>query len=205
VSFEVPDWNEIYNACLELADQIKRSGFNPDVIVGVARGGWIPARILSDLLGNTYVASMKVEFYKGVAETANKPVVSQQVSAPVKGKRVLVVDDVADTGESLATVRQNLVNQGASEVKIATIHYKPKSILRPEFYAKETSAWIVYPHERYEFVNNRVAKFKAEGKSISEAKEELARIGLPRHVVERFVNQCWCSRDASSTDGSKRS
>jgi len=181
---------------MELADQIKKNGFNPEIIVGVARGGWIPARILSDLLGNTFVASIKVEFYKGVAETAKKPVVSQQVSTSVAGKRVLVVDDVADTGESLVTVRQNLLSRGASEVKIATLHYKPKSVLRPDFYVRETSAWIVYPHERYEFVENRVAKFKAQGKSMSEAKEELVRIGLSRNLVEKFVSECWGHNDS---------
>jgi len=196
LSFEVPDWNEIYDGCIELADQIKKSRFNPEIIVGVARGGWIPARILSDLLGNTYVASMKVEFYKDVAETAKKPVISQQVSTAVEGKRVLVVDDVADTGESLTTVRRNLLGRGASQVKIATLHYKPQSILRPDFYVRETSAWIVYPHERYEFVGNRVAKFRAQGKSIAEAKEELVRIGLPKEVVEKFVDECWNCRDS---------
>jgi len=196
LSFEVPDWNEIYEGCIELADQIKKSRFNPEIIVGVARGGWIPARILSDLLGNTYVASMKVEFYKDVAETAKKPVISQQVSTAVEGKRVLVVDDVADTGESLTTVRRNLLGRGASQVKIATLHYKPQSILRPDFYVRETSAWIVYPHERYEFVGNRVAKFRAQGKSIAEAKEELVRIGLPKEVVEKFVDECWNCRDS---------
>jgi len=196
LSFEVLDWNGIYDGCIELADQIKKNGFNPEVIVGVARGGWIPARILSDLLGNTFVASIKVEFYTGVAETAKKPIVSQQVSTSVAGKRVLVVDDVADTGESLVTVRQNLLSRGASEVKIATLHYKPKSVLRPDFYVRETSAWIVYPHERYEFVENRVAKFKAQGKSMSEAKEELVRIGLPRNLVEKFVSECWGHEDS---------
>jgi len=196
LSFEVLDWNEIYDGCMELADQIKKNGFNPEIIVGVARGGWIPARILSDLLGNTFVASIKVEFYKGVAETAKKPVVSQQVSTSVAGKRVLVVDDVADTGESLVTVRHNLLSRGASEVKIATLHYKPKSILRPDFYVRETSAWIVYPHERYEFVENRVAKLKSQGKSLSEAKEQLVRIGLPRNLVEKFVSECWGHKDS---------
>ena len=195
MSFEVPNWDDIYDGCLALADKIKKSGFKPEVIVGVARGGWIPARILSDLLCNTYVASMRVEFYKDVAETAKRPVISQQVSASVVGKRVLVVDDVADTGESLAAVRRDLLARKALEVKIATLHYKPKSILRPDFYVSETSAWIVYPHERYEFVRSRVVKLKSEGRSKDEAKEELARIGLPQGLVVRFVDECWNSRD----------
>ena len=191
MSYEVPDWEDVYNGCIELADKIKRNGFRPEIIVGVARGGWIPARILSDLLCNTYVASMKVEFYKDVAETGKKPVISQQVSASVQGKRVLVVDDVADTGQSLAAVRRDLLERKASEVKIATLHYKPKSILRPDFYVRETSAWIVYPHERYEFVRSRVAKFRSEEKSKEEAKQELVRTGLPTRIVERFVDECW--------------
>lgn len=191
----VPGWDDVYDGCLQLADKIKKSGFKPEVIVGVARGGWIPARILSDLLCNTYVASMRVEFYKDVAETAKRPVISQQVSASVVGKRVLVVDDVADTGESLTAVRRDLLARKALEVKIATLHYKPKSILRPDFYVSETSAWIVYPHEQYEFVRSRVVKLKSEGRSKDEAKEELARIGLPQGLVERFVDECWNSED----------
>jgi hypothetical protein len=105
------------------------------------------------------------------------------------------VDDVADTGESLAAVRRDLLARKALEVKIATLHYKPKSILRPDFYVSETSAWIVYPHERYEFVRSRVVKLKSEGRSKDEAKEELARIGLPQGLVVRFVDECWNSRD----------
>lgn len=195
MSFEVPSWDDVYDGCLQLADRIRKSRFKPEVIVGVARGGWIPARILSDLLCNTYVASMRVEFYKDVAEPAKKPVISQQVSASVIGKRVLVVDDVADTGESLAAVRRDLLARKASEVKIATLHYKPKSILRPDFYVKETSAWIVYPHERYEFIRSRVTKLKSEGRPKNEVKEELAHIGLPRSLVERFVDECWDPKD----------
>lgn len=195
MSFEVPGWDDVYDSCLQLADKIKKSGFKPEVIVGVARGGWIPARILSDLLCNTYVASMRVEFYKDIAETAKRPVISQQVSASVVGKRVLVVDDVADTGESLAAVRRDLLARKALEVKIATLHYKPKSILRPDFYVSETSAWIVYPHERYEFVRSRVARLMSEGRSKDEAKEELARIGLPQGLVVRFVDECWNAKD----------
>ncbi len=72
MSFEVPSWDDVYNGCLELADKIKKSSFKPEVIVGVARGGWIPARILSDLLCNTYVASMRVEFYKDVGRNGKK-------------------------------------------------------------------------------------------------------------------------------------
>ena len=101
--FEVPTWNQIYSMLLSQAEKIRRSGFKPDVIIGVTRGGWIPARGLSDLLGIPDLATVRVEFYLGVAETRNEPVLTQGVSAVVEGKKALLVDDVADTGKKPAT------------------------------------------------------------------------------------------------------
>jgi len=76
---------------------------------------------MSDLLENPELANVKAEFYLSVAETKGEPVITQPVSVSVKGKKVLVVDDVADTCKSLALVRKHLKEQGATQVKIATI------------------------------------------------------------------------------------
>jgi len=102
--FEIPTW-KIYALLLDLADQIRKADFNPDVIVGVARGGWSPARIMSDLLENPELANVKAEFYLGVAKTKSEPVITQPVSVSVRGKKVLIVDDVANTGKSMRLVR----------------------------------------------------------------------------------------------------
>ncbi len=174
---------------LNLASQITKAGFKPDVIVGVARGGWPPARIMSDLLENPELANVKAEFYMSVAETKGEPIITQPVSVSVKGKRVLVVDDVADTGKSLRLVRLHLKEQGATDVKIATIYYKPWSIVTPDWYERKTSHWIIFPWERKETVRNVVEKFKGKGKTIQEAKETLIRYGLDRKLVERFLEE----------------
>lgn len=100
--FEIPTW-KIYALLLDLADQIRKADF--DVIVGVARGGWSPTRIMSDLLENPELANVKAEFYLGVAKTKSEPVITQPVSVSVRGKKVLIVDDVVDTGKSLRLVR----------------------------------------------------------------------------------------------------
>ena len=123
VEFEVPSWDEIYEMLLSLADKIRRDNFNPDLIVGVCRGGWPPARVMSDLLGNTKLANVSVEFYVDVAETKSKPVLTQPITIPVEGKRILILDDVADTVKTLKLVRDHLLDKGAGEVKIATIYY----------------------------------------------------------------------------------
>lgn len=189
LKFEIPTWEQIYELLLNLANQIRKACFQPDVIVGIARGGWPPARIMSDLLENPELANVKAEFYLGVAKTKSEPVITQPVSVSVHGKKILVVDDVADTGKSLRLVRSHLKDQGATDVKIATIYYKPWSVVTPDWYERKTSHWIIFPWERKETVRNVVERFKSEGKTVEEAKETLIRYGLDRKLVERFVEE----------------
>jgi len=189
LEFEAPTWNQIYNMLLNLAEKIKRDGFKPDVIVGVSRGGWPPARVMSDLLGNPNLANVKVEFYLGVAETKGEPILTQPVSVEVKGKRVLVVDEVADTGKSLKLIKQHITEKGASEVKIATVYYKPWSTVKPDYYERETNRWVVFPWEIKETIQKIVKKCKEKGKSIEEDAEKLVDAGVPRKLVEKFLKE----------------
>jgi len=187
--FEIPTWEKIYELLLNLANQIKKAGFKPDMIVGVARGGWLPARILSDLLEIPEIANVKAEFYLSVAETKGEPVITQPVSVQVKGKKVLVVDDVTDTGKSLALVRDHLKEKGATAIKMATIYYKPWSILTPDWFEKKTRCWIIFPWERKETVRRILEKCKKHGKAKEEAKEILINYGLDRKLVYKFIKE----------------
>jgi len=187
--FEIPTWEKIYSLLLNLADQIRKAKFKPDIIVGVARGGWPPARIMSDLLENPEIANVKAEFYLSVAETKGEPVITQPVSVSVKGKKVLVVDDVADSGKSLALVGQHLKEQGAKQVKIATIYYKPWSIIKPDWFEKKTSHWIIFPWERKETIRRILEKSQKQGKTVEEAKKKLIKHGFNRKLVEKFIQQ----------------
>lgn len=189
LEFEIPSWEQIYEMLLNLADKIRKDKFKPDIIVGVSRGGWAPARVMSDLLENPQTANVKAEFYKGVAETKGEPIITQPVSISVKGKRVLVMDDVADTGQSLRKVRLHLLEQGATDVKIATIYYKPWSVTLPDYYEKETRLWIIFPWERKETVRNVLEKYERQGKTVEEAKERLVKSGFNRKLVERFIQE----------------
>ena len=194
MEFEIPSWDQIYELLLNLASTVRKTGFKPEIIIGVSRGGWPPARVMSDLLENPNVANVAAEFYVGVAETKGEPVITQPVSVSVEGKRVLVVDDVADTGESLRLVRSYLEEQGATEVKTATIYYKPWSVMIPDYYEKETRSWIVFPWERKETVRKIVEKCKRQGNSVDEAKEKLVSSGLERKLVERFIQEIFGER-----------
>lgn len=194
LKFEVPTWNQIYNMLLNLAEKIRKSGFNPDIIVGVSRGGWPPARVLSDLLGNPNLANVKAEFYLGVAETKEEPVLTQLVSMEVAGKRVLVVDEIADTGKSLRLVKEHIVEQGATEVKIATVYYKPWSVIKPDYYEKETSCWVVFPWEIKETIRKIVKKCGKKGESLEKEKAKLVKAGVSPRLVKRFLKEVFEER-----------
>jgi len=186
-----PSWEEIYKQCIDLAKKIKDDNYIPEVIVGVARGGWIPARILSDLLENSYTANIKIDFYRGVGETRERPVITQTISTGVEGKKVLIADDVADSGKSLKVAKEHLEHCGASQVKIATIYYKPWSIIKPDYYISETSAWIIFPWEVNETLLKIAKNLKNQGKSHDEILDELFKTGVSKELIDRFRSDFW--------------
>jgi len=147
-------WDDVWRHACELSEAVLSSGFEPDMIVGVARGGWIVAVVLSDLLGVSEVASLRVRHYLGVARPGERAVVEQGVSADVRGKRVLLADDVADTGETLRAAVGHLTSLGASEVRTAVLHVKPWCRVRPNYYARVYDCWIVYPWSVAEVVRS---------------------------------------------------
>ena len=192
--FEVPTWNRIYTMLLNQAEKIRQSGFKPNVIVGVTRGGWIPARVLSDFLEVPDLVTIRVEFYLGVAETRNEPVLTQGVSASVKGKKVLIVDDVADTGKSLQLAREHVLRQGAAEVRIATVYRKPWSVITPDYYEAETSCWVVFPWETKETIRKIVGKNRDKS-AIGAETAKLVKAGLPKQLADRVLKEVFEERD----------
>ena len=187
--FEAPTWNQIYDMLLGLADRIRTDRFEADIIVGISRGGWPPARILSDLLSNPNLANVRAEFYLGFAETKDEPSLTQPLSMDVFDKRILIVDEVADTGNSLRLVRKHIIEQGAKELKIATVYYKPWSAVKPDYYAKETSDWIVFPWEIKETINRILRRSREKGISFETETKKLVEAGIPAQLVRRFVRE----------------
>ena len=187
--FEVPKWTQIYDMLVELSDKIRITGFNPDVLIGMSRGGWLPTRILSDLLENPHIASVGVEFYVGVNETNAEPRLTQPLSINVCGKKALLIDDVVDTGKSAMLTRKHIDNVGAKETKILTLYYKPWSIVVPDFFGKETSDWIVFPWEIKETLRKLKDKYKDNDQLAKKVISRLIRDGVQEDLVQRFMIQ----------------
>jgi uncharacterized protein len=172
---------------LDLAGKIRRDDYRPEIIVGVSRGGWPPARIMSDLLQNPNLANMRVEFYKDIGVRSKKPRITQPVTMEVVGKRVLVVDDVSDTGHSLRVVANHLRRKPVKELRVCTIYMKPKSVFRPDFYSRTTSKWVVFPWERLEAVHLISKRFKDDRKRVPLTIRALKGSGMSALLTRKLL------------------
>ena len=184
VAFEIPTWNQIYELLLNQAQKILRQA-KPDLIVAVARGGTIPARILSDLLDAPY-ASIQVKLYTDIAHAGATPQIMQPLNVSVADKRVLLVDDIADSGRTLQFVSTHLKEQGAAEVQTATLYFKPGCSVTPDYYQKTTDNWVVFPWEYKETLSEILKKTQGKrGQSQEIAK--LVKAGFPRQIIEKLL------------------
>ena len=179
-------WEDVQRLTEEVAEKVRSSGFAPDLIVAVSRGGFDPARILCDQLGIMRLASVQIEYYTGVNKTSRAPRVIYPLNAEVYGVKVLVADDVSDTGTSLKAAMDHVEERGASEVRVATLHAKPWTTFRPDYYAAEVDAWIVYPWEPIESMASIAERLTREGLTRPVIKQRLLEMGFDPDLVERF-------------------
>lgn len=139
-------WDGFGAATRDLARRILADGFVPEVVVAIARGGLLPAGAVAYGLGVKSCGALNVEFYTGIGEVLDAPtVLPPELDLEfLVGRRVLLVDDVADSGRTLALAVELLREQGA-DVRSATIYTKPGSIAMPDYSWRETSLWIDFP------------------------------------------------------------
>ena len=139
-------WSLFGRAGRELAQQVADDGFRPDLILAIARGGLFIAGALGYALDVKNLHVMNVEFYTGVDERLEMPVVLPPVPQPVdlSGARVLVADDVADTGATLKLVK-DFCAAHVAEVRCAVIYEKPATTVHCEYVWRRTDKWINFP------------------------------------------------------------
>jgi len=186
IEYEVPTWNQIYEMLLCQTQKILAQNYQPDVVIGITRGGLIPARILADLLETSEFATIHIEFYVGINQTKAEPTLQQPFTTKVAHKKVLLVDDIADSGESLKLAKTHLQQEGASEIKTATLYQKPQSTTTPDFYEKQTTNWVVFPWDTKETLRKII--HKPQGKRVlNQEVAKLVKAGLPKQLAEKLL------------------
>jgi uncharacterized protein len=145
-SRETLTWETFGDAARELARAIAADGFRPDLILAIARGGLFVAGALGYALSVKNLHVMNVEFYNGVGSTLDMPVMLPPVPSAVdfSAKKVLIADDVADTGKTLELVR-GFITAHVAEVRSAVVYEKPASLVKCDYVWRRTDRWINFP------------------------------------------------------------
>jgi hypoxanthine phosphoribosyltransferase len=149
---ELVNWELATDLSHWLADVIKASGYQPDYVVAIGRGGFVPSRIVCDSLLITNLTSIRIEHW-GTAETRfDTARIRFPLSIDVAGASLLVIDDVTDTGETLTTAIEYLSGKDPGEIRSGVLHHKSSSSFVPDYYAEKimTWRWIIYPWALHE-------------------------------------------------------
>lgn len=146
--FRYLGWPEYGRLLERLAREVASGGAKFDLVVGIARGGLPVAMVVSDRLG-TKVDFVNVKSYTGIGERT-RPKILSTITEEIEKKRVLVVDDIIDGGETMETVTKYLQSLSPASTKTAALFTKPWSSVRADYSLGVVDSWVVFPYERGE-------------------------------------------------------
>lgn len=143
---EVMSWDDLGTGSRAIAEAIVADGYEVDVVLAISRGGLLIAGALAYALGVKNTFTMNVEFYTGIDSRLEAPLILPPVPDPIdlKATRVLIADDVADTGATLELVKQFCAGHVA-DARCAVLYEKPHSLVRCEYVWRRTDRWITFP------------------------------------------------------------
>jgi uncharacterized protein len=189
-------WTEVDGWADRLAAQIREAGPIPDALVGLTRGGWVPARLLADRLGIKRMISLRLQHWGVTATPSGKAELTEGLSAPVTGLRVLIVDDITDTGESLALATRHVTQSGAAQVESATCLHIAHSKFVPTYFAEEIPrdrwVWVVFPWNYWEDLStlaSRAAEGNPELAAIARTLQDRCGLAIPVEDLQRLAQR----------------
>ncbi len=153
---EIMTWDMVGEATRDLAQMVADDGYEPDMILAIARGGLLPGGAMGYALSIKNVYTMNVEFYTGVDERLEVPRILPPAPdfVDLSHGKILIVDDVADTGHTLKSV-EDFCEGKVGEVRTAVIYEKPHSVVKCDYVWKRTDQWINFPWSDKEPVAKR--------------------------------------------------
>ncbi|BDR91160.1 phosphoribosyltransferase [Vulcanisaeta souniana] len=166
VPIKLVSWDEITEWARVLSMKIRDSGWLPDVVVAIARGGYAPARLICDYLGITDLISIQVVHWPSTAQVTEKAYIKYPLSVDLGGKRVLVIDDIVDTGDSIQLAREYIERNNRNvEVRTAALQWiSTVAKFKPDYWAIEVRDWVwfVYPWNVTEDMTNFIKRILLE-------------------------------------------
>lgn len=190
---EALSWGRVIRDSEKLSRMIKDSGYSPDIIIAIGRGGYVPARILCDYLLIHDLASIKVEHW-GTGIVQEKAVIKFPLSAGIRDKKVLLVDDITDTGDTLKVSLQYLRRLKPREIRSVVLVHKARSIIIPDYFFTKVIKWrwIIFPWHMMEDLTQFITKLKDEGintaDDLKQNLKEIYRLNIPIKKIQEVLS-----------------
>lgn len=190
IQFIAPSWEEMGDVNFELIKKVRESGKKYDRVIALSKGGLTWARAFVDGLAMDDLSSLRIKLYKGIEEKSAEPEIVEPLTVEISGQTVLLFDDVVDTGETYEFAKKLLVEKyGAKQVDTAALFCKPHSVITPDFFVGETTAWIVFPHEVHEFVAETGKKWLKQGLTEGNILNRYKELDLPYEQVHYYLSK----------------
>jgi len=143
-------WQEVEHDVLKIIGKMKADGFEPDVIISIARSGLIPAAMIAYVLGNKELYVVKIDFSKTQKsgkdqDLRERPAITQELSKDIHGLKVLVVDEMVVSGSTLKLMDMYMHIKNPAEVRYAVLYKQPWAEFTPDYFGREIKEWPLYP------------------------------------------------------------
>lgn len=168
-------WNQYHTLARKLAISILSQSQPVNKIVAISRGGLTLGHVLSDFL-RIPISTISIQSYTDI-QTQGEITITAKLQTPIRNKRILLVDDVADSGKTLKRAVSYLRKLGPTDITTATMFYKPHSVYRPDIYAKLTKKWILFPYEPTEMIYLITKTMTSEKKTKAQIQQFLEHLG----------------------------
>ncbi len=186
ITYHYYSWQELGELTEKLALQILSRNLEIDRLVALATGGLTMSRALRDYLGIKKLSSIQIEFYTDIGQTNSAPVITQSLPINIDGEKVLIFDDINDTGRTLQTAKTYLKLRGATQLYTATLFQKPHTQHSSDFYQQEVNSWIIFPDEVRESITTLTRRWQQQGLNQSAINQRLLQIGFTQAQIDNF-------------------
>jgi uncharacterized protein len=190
----VASWEDADRWSARLADLVREADRVPEAIVGLTRGGWVPSRLLADQLGVKRLLALRAQHWGLTATPSGAAEITEELHGSVDGAKVLLVDDITDTGESLDLATQHVAARHPARVESAAFLHIGHSKFVPTYYAEEIPrgswVWVIFPWNYWEDVRQLVGRAYEETHDVDAIGQRLLErcgLDLPREHIARSL------------------
>ncbi len=143
-------WQQIEHDTLRIVHKMKHDDFVPDMIISLARSGLIPASLISYCLSNKNLYVIKADLTKTQSSGKNqdlrsRPILTQRIKRSLQGLKILVVDEMTVSGETLKLVSSYLKTKKPKDVRFAVLYKQPWTQFKPDYFGRQIAFWPIYP------------------------------------------------------------